>query len=74
MLAASVEAGSPAANAGVKSRDIILSLDGIPITGGDDLIRALAGDKIGRTVEIEILRGGSRQLLPLVPEERSKRG
>jgi S1-C subfamily serine protease len=74
VLAASVEAGSPAANAGVKSRDIILSLDGIPITGGDDLIRALAGDKIGRTVEIEILRGGSRQLLPLVPEERSKRG
>jgi S1-C subfamily serine protease len=74
VLAASVEAGSPAANAGVKSRDIILSLDGTAITGGDDLIRVLAGDKIGRTVEIEILRGGSRQLLPLVPEERSKRG
>jgi S1-C subfamily serine protease len=74
VLAASVEAGSPAANAGVKSRDIILSLDGTAITGGDDLIRVLAGDKIGRTVEIEILRGGSRQMLPLVPEERSKRG
>jgi S1-C subfamily serine protease len=73
VLAASVEAGSPAANAGVKSRDIILSLDGTAITGGDDLIRALAGDKIGRTVEVEILRGGSRQMLPLVPEERSKR-
>jgi S1-C subfamily serine protease len=74
VLAASIEAGSPAANAGVKSRDIILSLDGTAITGGDDLIRVLAGDKIGRTVEIEILRGGSRQMLPLVPEERSKRG
>jgi S1-C subfamily serine protease len=74
VLAASVEAGSPAANAGVKSRDIILSLDGIAITGGDDLIRVLAGDKIGRTVEIEILRGGSRQVLPLVPEERAKPG
>jgi S1-C subfamily serine protease len=74
VLAASVEAGSPAANAGVKSRDIILSLDGTAITGGDDLIRVLAGDKIGRTVEIEILRGGTRQVLPLVPEERSKRG
>jgi S1-C subfamily serine protease len=74
VLAASVETGSPADRAGVKSRDIILSLDGAPITGGDDLIRTLAGDKIGRTVEIEILRSGSRQTLPLVPEERPKRG
>jgi S1-C subfamily serine protease len=72
VLAASVETGSPAERAGVKSRDIILSLDGTAITGGDDLIRVLAGDKIGRTVEIEILRGGSRHLLPLVPEERTK--
>jgi S1-C subfamily serine protease len=74
VLAASVEAGSPADSAGVKSRDIILSLDGTAITGGDDLIRVLAGDKIGRTVEIEILRGGSRQVLPVVPEERANRG
>ncbi len=71
VLAASVEAGSPAERAGVKNRDIILSLDGTPITGGDDLIRLLAGDKIGRTVEIEILRSGSRQALSLVPEERA---
>jgi hypothetical protein len=37
------------------------------------LIRVLAGDKIGRTVEIEILRNGSRQALPVVPEERANR-
>jgi S1-C subfamily serine protease len=73
VLAASVETGSPAERAGVKSRDIILGLDGAPITGGDDLIRALAGEKIGRTVELDILRSGSRQTLPLVPEERPKR-
>jgi S1-C subfamily serine protease len=73
VLAASVEAGSPAERAGVKSRDIILTLDGTPITGGDDLIRVLAGDKIDRTVEIEVLRSGSRVLLPLVPQERSGR-
>jgi S1-C subfamily serine protease len=73
VLAATVEPGSPADRAGVNTRDIILSLDGTAITGGDDLIRVLAGDKIGRTVEIEILRGGSRHVLPLVPEERAKR-
>jgi S1-C subfamily serine protease len=74
VLAANVETGSPADRAGVKARDIILSLDGTPITGGDDLIRALVGDKIGRTVEIEVLRNGSIQALPLVPEERPGRG
>ena len=30
----------------------------LPVTGADDLIRMLAGDKIGRTVEIEALRNG----------------
>jgi S1-C subfamily serine protease len=74
VLAANVETGSPAERAGVKTRDIILSLDGTPITGGDDLIRALVGDKIGRPVEIEVLRNGSIQALPLVPEERPSRG
>src|SRR5258708_25028821 len=73
VLAASIETGSPAERAGVKARDIILSLDGTAITGGDDLIRVLAGDKIGRTVEIDILRNGSRHALPLVPEERASR-
>jgi S1-C subfamily serine protease len=74
VLAANVEAGSPADRAGVKMRDIILALDGTAITGGDDLIRVLAGDKIGRKLEIEILRNGAIQKLPLVPEERASRG
>jgi S1-C subfamily serine protease len=71
VLAASVEEASPAERAGVRARDIILTLDGVAITGGDDLIRVLGGDKIGRTVEIEVLRGGNRVVLPLVPQERA---
>jgi S1-C subfamily serine protease len=53
--------------------DIILTLDGAPVTGADDLIRSLAGDKIGRDVEIETLRNGSRQVVSLVPDERPHR-
>jgi len=73
ILAASVEPGSPAEQAGIRARDIILGLDGTAVTGGDDLIRLLAGDKIGRSVEIEILRGGTRQMLALVPQDRASR-
>jgi len=73
ILAASVEPDSPAERAGIRTRDIILRLDGVAVTGGDDLIRLLAGDTIGRTVEIEILRGGTRQTLALVPQDRASR-
>ena len=59
-MVASVEPGSPADRAGLASGDIILTLDGAPVTGADDLIRMLAGDKIGRTVEVKTRRNGGR--------------
>jgi S1-C subfamily serine protease len=73
-MIATVEPGSPAERAGLMSGDIILALDGIAVTGADDLIRMLAGDKIGRTVEIEALHNGDRRILSLVPDERAHRG
>jgi S1-C subfamily serine protease len=74
VIIASIEPGSPAARAGLAAGDIILALDGTPVIGADDLIRLLAGDKIGRKVEIETLRNGNRQTLSLVPDERAHRG
>src|SRR5438552_2583402 len=56
VMIASVEAASPADRAGLAAGDIVLALDGATVTGADDLIRLLAGDKIGRTVEVETLR------------------
>jgi S1-C subfamily serine protease len=73
VMIASVEAGSPAERAGLRSGDVILALDGTAVTGADDLIRLLAGDKIGHAVEIEILRKGTRRVLSLVPDERARR-
>src|SRR3984957_19931797 len=58
---ATVEPGSPAERAGVKAGDIIIGLDGTKITGADDFVRALDGEKIGRTVAIEVFRSGSLQ-------------
>jgi len=74
VMIATVEPGSPAERAGLVSGDIILALDGIPVTGADDLIRMLAGEKIGRPVEIETLHNGNRRTLSLVPDERTQRG
>jgi S1-C subfamily serine protease len=73
VMIASVEAGSPAARARLLAGDVLLALDDVPVTGADDLIRMLAGDKIARRLEVTILRNGSRQALELIPEERVKR-
>ena len=48
---------SPAFKAALKAGDILLGLDGVTITGADDLIRALTGDRIGKSVAIDVLRG-----------------
>jgi len=50
-----------------------VALDGAPITGADDLIRALTGERIGRAVEIEVLRTGKRRRFTLMPGEREAR-
>ncbi|HEY6994284.1 MAG TPA: trypsin-like peptidase domain-containing protein [Xanthobacteraceae bacterium] len=72
VMIATVEPGSAAARAGLAAGDIILALDGTTVTGADDLIRNLAGDKIGRRVEIETLRNGGRLVVSLVPDERPR--
>jgi len=74
VMIATVEPGSPAERAGLVAGDIILALDSTTVTGADDLIRILAGEKIGRTVEVETLHNGSRRVLSLVPQERAHRG
>jgi S1-C subfamily serine protease len=74
VMVATVEPGSPAERAGIVAGDIILALDGVAVTGADDLIRLLAGDKIGRAVEVETLRNGSRRTVTLVPAERVQKG
>jgi S1-C subfamily serine protease len=68
-----VEPGSPAELAGISVGDIILALDGVAISGADDLIRILGGDKIGRTVMIESLRRGEQRRAAITPIQRAPR-
>ena len=67
-----VEPGSPAAQAGILSRDILVALDGLPTEGVDDLLRRLNAQSIGRTLTASLLRGGQRIDVKLTPSERSR--
>jgi S1-C subfamily serine protease len=72
VMASNVEPDSAAGRAGLRAGDIIIGLDSGTITGADDLVRALTGDKIGRTATLDVLRGTERLTLSLVPAERQK--
>ena len=72
-IIAVIEPDSPAGRAKLATGDIIIRLDDQPVTGVDDLIRSLTGERIGTEVEVEVLRRGQRQRISLVPEERQRR-
>jgi len=55
------------------SGDMIVTLDRLPVTGADDLIRILTGERIGRQVEVEVLRLGTLRTFRLVPGDGAAR-
>ena len=61
--------GSPAAAGGVRAGDLMISLDGRPITGVGDLQRSLVGDLVGRTVGITVARDGVLADVEITPVE-----
>jgi S1-C subfamily serine protease len=61
--------GSPAATAGVRAGDVIVSLDDRPIAGVADLQRTLVGELVGRRVDVTLERDGALQSLALNPAE-----
>jgi S1-C subfamily serine protease len=61
--------GSPAANAGLQPEDLILEVNGAPVSGVDDLQRLMAGELIGETVRLETVRHGKRTTVDCVPVE-----
>jgi len=68
----SVPKDSPAGRGGLESGDLLLSLDGKPVVGIDDLHRLLSGEKIGQSVKFELWRLGRLVQQTVVPSEPPK--
>src|SRR5882757_5977936 len=64
------EPDGPADVAGLMSLDIVVRLDGEPVTGVDDLIRRLNAERIGRPVKLDVLRRGQLRSFEVHPTER----
>jgi len=69
-LLAQIEPDGPAARAGLLPGDVVIKLDGVDIHGVDDLIRVLDRDRIGRTLEMDVLRLGRLRAIDIHPIER----
>jgi len=70
LLVVSVEPESPAEQGGVLIGDVLISFDGSPLQSPEDLIRALRSESIGKTVPMQVVRGGALQMLQVTIGER----
>jgi S1-C subfamily serine protease len=61
--------GSPADTAGLRAEDLIVEVDGIAVEQVNDLQRLMAGERIGKTATIEVVRGGKPISVAIVPAE-----
>jgi S1-C subfamily serine protease len=73
LLVVGVTAEGPAAQAGVIVGDVILAVDGHPISAPEDLLDLLAGDRVGKPATLHLLRGGSPTDLSVTIGERPAR-
>jgi S1-C subfamily serine protease len=73
LLVMGVTSASPAAAAGVLVGDVVLEFDGHSIHSPEDLLDLLLGDRVGRSVTLRLLRGGSSVDSQVVVGERPAR-
>ena len=70
LLVVGVDEDSPAGKGGVLVGDILVSLDATTVADTEELLALLTGDKVGREVPVEVVRGGEQKTLRVTIGER----
>jgi S1-C subfamily serine protease len=70
LVVVNVEPESPADRGGAQLGDILLAVDGRPVSDPGDVIAALSGDSIGRAIGLRVARGGRAEQLTVTVGER----
>jgi S1-C subfamily serine protease len=69
LMVVHVETGSPANRAGLREGDVVVGFDDQPVTGVDDLHRALSDGAIGREGTLVVLRRAEKVQVAVTPIE-----
>jgi serine protease Do len=72
VLVQAVAPGGPSDKAGIKPRDIIISIDGRPIKDGNDLVEEIANRHPGSTARIGYVRDGKQADTTITIGDRDK--
>jgi S1-C subfamily serine protease len=70
LLLVRVDESSPAQQGGLLVGDILISLDGHAINDSEDLPVLLTGDRVGKTVPVEVIRGNTLHTLQVTVGQR----
>lgn len=70
LLVVDVKAETPADAAGLFVGDLLLSLDGQPLSSPEELLDLLVGERVGKSVAARVLRGGVVTDLAVTAAER----
>jgi S1-C subfamily serine protease len=70
VIVVSVDADGPAAAAGVVQGDVVVALAGEPLRSARQLARALGPDSVGRTLALDLRRGGDARQVTVTVGER----
>lgn len=69
-IVASVEPNGPASRAGIRQGDVIVRINGQEVTADNTLSYIVANTEIGRSVPVELIRGGQRRTINVTTAER----
>jgi S1-C subfamily serine protease len=73
LIVLSAESDGPAGQAGVVIGDVVVALDGTPVSGTDDVQEFLSGERVGKPLKASILRGGELIEKTITVGERPRR-
>ena len=73
VLVQDVTSGSPGARAGIRAYDLIVAVDGKPVSGNDQLIEMIAARQPGTVASLQILRERHPINIPVKLAERPQR-
>jgi serine protease Do len=65
-----LEESGPAETSGLLVGDILVAISGQPLEDADDLFSALSSNTIGKSIAVEVLRGGRPETITVTVGER----